>query len=157
MKLIHLQHKLEFEDFELIDIKDNSVRKYAPFFSSIYNGFPSPAEDFEGEKLSLDERYLSKPESTYFGKAKGLSNYKTILEGDILIIRSDIEAKHGDLAVVSFNNSKYTIKRLDLINNRLVPDNKDFPSINVSEEDVVVVMGKLMSIIRDDISTKTII
>lgn len=152
-----MHYKLEFEDFELIDIKDDAVKKYAPFFSSIQNGFPSPAEDFEGEKLSLDERYLSKPESTYFGKAKGRSNYSTILEDDILIIRADIEAKHGELAVVSFNNSKYTIKRLDLINNRLVPDNKDFPAINVSEEDVVIVMGKLMTIIRDEISKKIII
>ncbi|WP_407497504.1 LexA family protein [Elizabethkingia meningoseptica] len=157
MKLLHIHHKLEFEDFELLSIKDDAVRKYAPFFSNIQNGFPSPAEDFEGEKLSLDERYLSKPESTYFGKAKGLSNYSTILEDDILIIRADIEAKHGELAVVSFNNSKYTIKRLDLINNRLVPDNKDFPAINVSEEDVVIVMGKLMTIIRDEISKKIII
>lgn len=157
MKLIQLHQKLEFEYFELLNIKEDAVIKHAAFFSNIQNGFPSPAEDFEGEKLSLDERYLSKPESTYLGKAKGLSNFSTIMEGDILIIRADIEAKHGDLAVVSFNNSKFTVKRLDLNNNRLVPDNKDFPAINVSEDDVVIVMGKLVSIVRDDVSNKTII
>ncbi|AQX84060.1 DNA repair protein [Elizabethkingia bruuniana] len=156
MKIVPLHNKIEFEDIELINIKDDAIKKYAPLFPSVQNGFPSPAEDFEGEKLSLDERYLSKPESTYFAKAKGRSNHPTIMEGDILIIRADKEAKHGDFAVVSFNNSKFTTKRLDLNNNQLVPDNKDFPEIKVSDDDVVIIMGRVESIIRDDISNKTI-
>ncbi|MEI7488424.1 MAG: S24 family peptidase [Chryseobacterium sp.] len=110
MKIIQLD-SIEFEDIELLSLKENSQKYYVRMYNSIENGFPSPAEDFEGEKLSLDERYLSKPESTYFGKAKGISNYPTIREGDILIIRADLPVNDGDLAVVSFNNSKFTTKR----------------------------------------------
>ncbi|MCT2410063.1 S24 family peptidase, partial [Chryseobacterium antibioticum] len=98
--------------------------------------------------------YLSKPESTYFAKAKGISNYPTIHEGDILIIRADLSVDDGDLGVVSFNNSKYTTKRLDLKNKKLVPDNPDFPEIIVSEEDIVIVMGRVFAIVREDLTKK---
>lgn len=151
MKIIQLD-SIEFEDIELLSLKENSQKYYVRMYNSIENGFPSPAEDFEGEKLSLDERYLSKPESTYFGKAKGISNYPTIREGDILIIRADLSVNDGDLAVVSFNNSKFTTKRLDLTNKKLIPDNKEFAEIKIEEDDTVIVMGRLFAIVREDLT-----
>lgn len=153
MKLIQL-HNIQFEDLELLKINPDSSRLYGKMYSSIENGFPSPAEDFEGEHLSLDERYLSKPESTYFAKAKGISNFPTIHEGDILIIRADLPVNDGDLAVVSFNNAKFTTKRLDMKNKRFVPDNTNFPEITVSAEDTVIVMGKVHAIVREDLTKK---
>ena len=148
MKLIKLP-KIEFDDLDLLEIKQDGQRFYARQVNSIANGFPSPAEDFAGEVLSLDERYLSKPESTYIAKAKGLSNYPTILPGDIMIIRADIEPNDGDYAVVSFNNSKFSTKIIDKTNKKLLSKNPDFPEIMVSENDVVQVMGKLFAIVRE--------
>lgn len=151
MKLVKLP-KIGFEDFDLMEIKKDGERFYARQVSSIANGFPSPADDFAGEVLSLDEKYLSKPESTYIAKAKGNSNYPTILPGDIMIIRADLEPTDGDYAVVSFNNSKFSTKIIDKKNNKLVSKNPDFPEIKVDEDDVVQVMGKLFAIIREKLS-----
>ncbi|WP_419871072.1 LexA family protein [Chryseobacterium sp. CT-SW4] len=153
MKLIQLNN-IQFEDIDILKVNPESPRIFGRLYSSIENGFPSPAEDFEGEHLSLDERYLSKPESTYFAKAKGISNFPTIHEGDILIIRADLPVNDGDLAVVSFNNAKFTTKRLDTKNKRFIPDNTTFPEITVSDEDTVIVMGKVFAIIREDLTKK---
>ncbi|MCT2409962.1 hypothetical protein NZD88_20600 [Chryseobacterium antibioticum] len=57
MKLIQL-HNIQFEDLEILNLNLESRRMFGRLYSSIENGFPSPAEDFEGEYLSLDERYL---------------------------------------------------------------------------------------------------
>ncbi|MHA7822459.1 LexA family protein [Chryseobacterium arthrosphaerae] len=153
MKIIQL-HNIEFEDLELLKLNPDSERLFGKMYNSIENGFPSPAEDFEGEYLSLDERYLSKPESTYFARAKGISNFPTIHEGDILIIRADLPVHDGDLAVVSFNSSKFTTKRLDIKNKKFIPDNIDFPEITVSDDDTVIVMGKVYAIVREDLTKK---
>ena len=153
MKLVPLHNTVEFEDLELLSIKAGQ-KMYGRVVSSIANGFPSPAEDFSGEVLSLDEKYLSKPESTYFAKAKGLSNYPTICPGDLMVIRADIQVNDGDLAVVSFNNSKFSTKRVDLTTKKLYPDNSDFGAIEVGDDDVVVVMGKIHAIIRENLTKK---
>lgn len=150
MKLIKVS--TGFEDLELMQIKQDGEKYYARMVNSIANGFPSPAEDFAGEVLSLDERYLSKPNSTYIAKAKGMSNFPTILPGDIMIIRADLEPTDGDYAVVSFNNSKFSTKIIDKKNNKLKSKNKDFPEIIVGEDDVVQFMGKVFAIIREKLN-----
>ena len=150
MKNIKIEN-IDFEDVELIHMKQDYHKCYVKMYS-VQNGFPSPAEDFEGEKLSLDEKYLSKFESTYFAKAKGISNRPTIRENDILIIRADLTVNDGDLAIVSINNSKFTTKRVDLTNKRLIPDNKDFPEIVLQEGDTVIIMGKVHAYVREDLS-----
>lgn len=151
MKITKLDTKLKFEDLELLDIKNDGEKFYVEIHESVENGFPSPASDFVGEKLSLDERFLSKPECTYIAKAKGNSNYPTIVTGDLLIIRSDLNIDHDELGVFSVNNSKFTTKRLDLKSNSLISDNKDFPKIQLSDEDTVVSLGKLVAIVRNDL------
>ncbi|WP_374440597.1 LexA family protein [Epilithonimonas sp.] len=150
MKLIKVS--TGFEDLEMLQIKQDGDKFYTRMVNSIANGFPSPAEDFAGEVLSLDERYLSKPNSTYIAKAKGMSNYPTILPGDIMIIRADLEPTDGDYAVVSFNNSKFSTKIIDKKNNKLKSKNPDFPEIIVGEGDVVQVMGKVFAIIREKLN-----
>lgn len=151
MKIIQAPKVLGYEDFDILDIKQDGEKFYVQYHKSVENGFPSPAEDFAGEKISLDERYLSKIESTYVVRAKGMSNAQAILPGDILIIRSDLQINDGELGVFSFNNSKFTTKILDSKNNCLRPVNKDFESIQVSEEDVVITMGKVDALVRENI------
>lgn len=152
MKIIQAPKVLGYEDFDILDIKQDGEKFYVQYHKSVENGFPSPAEDFAGEKISLDERYLSKIESTYVVRAKGLSNSPAIFPGDILVIRADLQINDGDLGVFSFNNSKFTTKILDAKNNRLLPLNtKDFEVINVSEGDVVITMGKVDALVRENI------
>ena len=73
----------------------------------------------------------------------------TLQNGDIVIIRSDKELQDNDVAIVSINNSDYTVKRFDKKNSQFVPDNAKYKAIEVAEEDVVICLGIVKHLIRD--------
>lgn len=131
-----------------IELSSNNI--YIPLQGAIQAGFPSPAEDFLLDCISLDERYLSKIESTFVNRVKGRSMYPDYLENDILIIRSDYEPQHHDDIVVSVNASEYTLKRYDKHNQKLIALNADYSkSIQLSEGDEVIILGVVDTLIRE--------
>ncbi|MEG1020968.1 MAG: S24 family peptidase [Myroides sp.] len=120
------------------------------YAKELMRGFPSPAEDFLNDRISLDELYLSKIESTFVNRVKGLSMYPDYHENDILILRSDYEPQHGDDVVVSINSSEYTLKRYDKINSKLVALNPEYAnSVKINENDEVVILGVVDALVRD--------
>lgn len=137
------------EELELVPISADNEKRYVNYFGGVQAGFPSPAEDFLGKKISLDEKYIPKPNSTYIIKVRGNSMYPTLQNGDIVIVRSDKELQNNDIAIVSINNSDYTVKRFDKKNSQFVPDNPKFKVIEVREEDVVICLGIVKHLIRD--------
>ena len=112
-------------------------------------GFPSPADDFKEQKLSLDEKYLYKPCSTFLIKVVGNSMHPTLQVGDVLIVKSDIEFRDNLIGIVSVNNTDFTVKRLDKARNTLIADNKDFPNIPIGQEDTIICLGVVRHLIRD--------
>lgn len=122
---------------------------YIELHNDIANGFPSPAEDFSGHRLSLDEKFLSKPEATFVAKAKGRSNFPFIMPDDFMIIRADLEAKDGDLALVYIPGEGFSAKKIDVAKNCLRPLNKDFPAIEIAPDDIVETRGVVKTIFRD--------
>lgn len=138
------------DELECISLKVNDEKTYVNFFQEeIQAGFPSPAEDFVEKKLSLDERYLSHPDSTFLVRVKGNSMFPTLLEGDVLVVRTDLDTVHDKIAIVSLNNAAFTVKRLDLKNQTLVPDNPKFPKIRISEQDSLRSLGLVVAVFRD--------
>lgn len=137
------------EELELVPISADNEKRYVNYFGEVQAGFPSPAEDFLGKKISLDEKYISKPNSTYIIKVRGNSMYPTLQNGDIVIVRSDKELQNNDVAIVSINNSEYTVKRFDKSKSQFIPDNQKFKAIQVEEEDVVICLGVVKHLIRD--------
>jgi DNA polymerase V len=137
------------EELELIPFSNDTEKRYVNYFGGVQAGFPSPAEDFLGKKISLDEKYITKPNSTFIIKIRGNSMYPTLQNGDIVIIRSDKELQDNDIAIVSINNSDYTVKRFDKKNSQFIPDNLKFKAIEVGEEDVVICLGIVKHLIRD--------
>lgn len=138
-----------FSEFEFFPIKKDGKKFYIEVYENISNGFPSPAEDFSGRRISLDERFLSKPESTYIGKAKGMSNYPFILPGDFLIICADEEVKHGKLAMIYIPGEGFTAKVVDMEKSCLIPLNKEFPKIEFQEDEVVETRGVISATFRE--------
>lgn len=136
-------------EIEFFPIKKDGEKYFVELHENISNGFPSPAEDFSGRRISLDERFLSKPESTFIGRAKGMSNYHFILPGDFMIIRADLEAKHGDLAVVYLPGEGISAKKIDMDRNCLTPLNKDFPEIAIADDEIVEIRGVVKAVFRD--------
>lgn len=137
-------------ELEYLPIKTNGKKHYVHLREGVNAGFPSPAEDFLNDRISLDELYLSKIESTFVNRVKGLSMYPDYHENDILILRSDYEPQHGDDVVVSINSSEYTLKRYDKINSKLVALNPEYAnSVQVNENDEVVILGVVDALVRD--------
>lgn len=138
------------DELENLLINKEGQKYYVEFHGGIRAGFPSPAEDFLSDRVSLDERYLSKIESTFVNRVKGLSMYPEYLDGDLLIIRSDYEAQNGDDIVVSINSSEYTLKRYDKTNSTLVAVNPKYSeSVKVEENDEVIILGVVDALIRE--------
>lgn len=137
-ELVNLPYRIE---------GDKVYVKY--YEQGVQAGFPSPAEDFKEVPLSLDERYLQNPEATYLVKVAGDSMMPTLQVGDILVVKANLELKHNDIAIVSFNNTDYTVKRFDAKKKLLVADNKDYLPITVKEEDTLICLGIVKHLIRD--------
>lgn len=137
-------------ELEYLPINTNGEKHYVQLREGVNAGFPSPAEDFLNDRISLDELYLSKIESTFVNRVKGLSMYPDYHEKDILILRSDYEPQHGDDVVVSINSSEYTLKRYDKINSKLVALNPEYAnSVQINENDEVVILGVVDALVRD--------
>ncbi|UUV21996.1 LexA family protein [Paenimyroides aestuarii] len=137
-------------ELEFLPIHTDGEKYYVQVKEGVNAGFPSPAEDFLNDRISLDELYLSKVEATFVNRVKGLSMYPDYQENDILILRSDYEPQHGDDVVVSINSSAYTLKRYDKMNSKLVALNPNYAhSVVITESDEVVILGVVDALVRN--------
>ena len=137
-------------ELEFLPINTNGKKHYVQLRAGVNAGFPSPAEDFLNDRISLDELYLSKVEATFVNRVKGLSMYPDYQENDILILRSDYEPQHGDDVVVSINSSEYTLKRYDKINSKLVALNPKYTNaVTLTENDEVIILGVVDALVRN--------
>ena len=71
--------------------------------SPISAGFPSPAEEFFGLKLNLNDELIRHPEATFYARVRGHSVKDAgIQDGDLLVIDKSQEPKDGCVAVCAF-------------------------------------------------------
>jgi DNA polymerase V len=148
MKIITLP---KFSD-ELVNLpfKKSNLNNTVKYFEiGVQAGFPSPAEDFKEQKLSLDDKYLSNPNATYLIKVVGESMLPTLNPNDILIVKSDKELTDSCIAIISVNNTDFTVKRFDKKNNQLIADNSKYDNIKLNKEDVMLCLGIVKHLVRD--------
>jgi len=119
------------------------------FPEGVQAGFPSPANDFSEQKLSLDARYLTKPNSTFIIQVVGNSMYPTLQENDLLIVRSDLVLEDRKVCIVSVNHTDFTVKRFDKTAKKLIADNPDFEDIEIAEQDILYCLGVVETFFRD--------
>ena len=63
-------------------------------------GFPSPAEDFKQQRLSLDEELIKNKEATFFARVSGQSMINAGLnDNDLLIIDRSLEPENNKIDV----------------------------------------------------------
>lgn len=147
MKIIKLpKFSSEIKNIPFKKDENNFVVYYE---EGVQAGFPSPAEDFKEQKLSLDKKYLNNPEATFLIKVVGDSMYPTLHVGDILIVKSDIDFTDDKIGIISVNNTNFTVKRYDKKKEVLIADNKKFNNIYIQEEDTLLCLGVVVNLIRD--------
>lgn len=130
------------------EIFDNTGALF--FDTGISAGFPSPAEDFKQERLSLDEVLVKNKLSTFFARVSGQSMIGAGLDdNDLLVIDRSLEPAHNRIAVC-FLDGEFTVKRLKVDKDGvwLQPENPDYPIIKITEENDFVIWGIVTNVIK---------
>ncbi len=122
-----------------------------PYISSgIKAGFPSPAADFDGTRISIDQIVVKNATATFYAKANGNSMIGAgIDDGDILVIDKSIEPEDGKIAVC-FIDGEFTVKRIKVQENSLLllPENKLFEPIEVTQENDFIIWGIVTYVVK---------
>ncbi|GGH36801.1 peptidase S24 [Mangrovimonas yunxiaonensis] len=132
-------------------LPDTSSSEGAVFFDSgISAGFPSPADDFKEERLSLDRELIKNKEATFFARVSGQSMIGAGLDdNDLLVIDRSLEPEDGKIAVC-FLDGEFTVKRLSVTANGLwlLPENDRYSPIQITEENEFVIWGVVTNVIK---------
>lgn len=134
--------------FFIPDLENNQK---LPFYAAgIKAGFPSPAADFDETKISLDNVLVKNRGATFYAKAVGTSMIGAgIDDGDIMVIDRSLEPSNNKIAVCYIDN-EFTVKRIKTEKDcvYLMPENKDFQPIKVTEDNELIIWGIVTYIIK---------
>jgi DNA polymerase V len=87
-------------------------RQRALLRKAVPAGFPSPADDYVEQRLSLDEHLIRHRESTFFMRVSGESMRGLgIYDGDLLVVDRALPATHGSV-VIAVLDGEFTVKQL---------------------------------------------
>lgn len=131
-------------------IPDLENGKEIPFVGGIKAGFPSPAADFEDDKISLDKVLAKNHLATFYAKASGNSMTGAGIDnGDIMVIDRSLEPTDNKIAVCCIDG-EFTVKRLKVKKDALylIPENKDFEPIKITESNQFIVWGIVTYVIK---------
>ena len=106
-------------------------------------GFPSPAADYEEQRLNVTDYLCPNPASTFFFPVQGDSMQGAeIFDGDILVVDRSIKPSHGHI-VIAFVNGERLVKRLHHRYGRVIlqAENPSYPPLEISEGTELVVWG----------------
>ena len=120
------------------------------FLERVSAGFPSPAQDYIEQTLDLNERCIQHPAATFFVRVEGESMCEAgIYPADILVVDRSIQADHGDIVIAGLHG-EFTVKELELRPAvRLVPRNKAYQPIEITEASELDIFGVVTSVVRN--------
>ncbi|SFU79833.1 LexA family protein [Halomonas korlensis] len=114
------------------------------------SGFPSPAQDYEGRTLDLNERLVKRPSASFFMTVTGDSmDSLGIHEDDLLLIDRSIDARPGHILVASVEG-ELIVKRYEMLGRRpyLCSGNAQYPPIPLANLDCQV-WGVVRAVIHE--------
>lgn len=120
------------------------------YASTVSAGFPSPAEDYEEQRLDLNKHLIQSPTATFFVKVRGDSMINAgIRDGSLLIVDKSLTAKNRDV-VVCLLDGEFTVKRLQKQGNEvsLLPENPAYKPIVITPENDFQVWGVVAYVIH---------
>lgn len=120
------------------------------FDTGISAGFPSPAEDFKEQRLSLDKELIKNKEATFFARVNGQSMIGAGLDdNDLLVIDRSLEPVNNKIAVC-FLDGEFTVKRLKVDENEvwLQPENPNYPIIKITDDNDFIIWGIVTNVIK---------
>ncbi|HCI53023.1 MAG TPA: peptidase S24 [Gallionella sp.] len=92
--------------------KELFYRQRALLRRAVPAGFPSPADDYVEQRISLDEHLIGRRESTFFMRVAGESMRGLgIFDGDLLVVDRALPATSG-CVVIAVVDGEFTVKQL---------------------------------------------
>lgn len=120
------------------------------FDTGISCGFPSPAEDFKQQRISLDKELVKNKEATFFARVSGQSMIDAGLDdNDLLVIDRSLAPTDNKIAVC-FIDGEFTVKRLRIKEDGLwlQPENTNYEPIKVTDENNFMIWGIVTNVIK---------
>jgi DNA polymerase V len=103
---------------EILGFHPLSMEKIPLFTMSVSAGIPVPVESDIEREVDLNEFLVEHPSATFFAKVHGYSFEEAgIMDGDILIVDTNIEPSDGRFVVVLINN-ELTVKIFRVVDGR---------------------------------------
>ena len=141
---------------EIVYKPDESTKRLQPIFiAKVPAGFPSPAGDYEEDKLDLNKHLIKNPAATFFVRVTGDSMVKAgIHDGDLLVVDRSIQPRDKNV-VIAVVNGELTVKRIRIRKNHklslklsLEAENDNYKSQEISEEMEFEVWGVVTNVIH---------
>lgn len=129
---------------------DASSELFIPDYGHVRAGFPSPAEDFTGNRIDLNKELIRNSDTTFVVRVEGESMRDIGIDnGDILLVDKSLEARDNKIAVC-FLDGEFTVKRIKVAKDCvwLVAENEDFTPIRVTEENELIIWGIVTNVIK---------
>ncbi|TGD57614.1 LexA family protein [Flavobacterium humi] len=122
-----------------------------PFVSQgVSAGFPSPALDFMETVIDLNKELVKNPLATFYVRAEGNSMIDAgINDQDVLVVDRSLEPQNNTIAIC-FIDGEFTVKRIRLEKGSLylMPENKNYAPIQVTEENQLIIWGIVTYVIK---------
>jgi DNA polymerase V len=141
----HLMTKIEWLSPHLVALS-------LPLYSSkVPAGFPSPAEEHVEKRLNPNDYLIDQEDATFFVSVQGYSMIELgLMPGDKAVVDRSKTPKIGDV-VLAVVDGEFTIKTLaknKVGQARLMPANKDFKPIEITEEMQFQIWGVVIGSFR---------
>lgn len=113
-------------------------------------GFPSPAADFEVNRVDVSERLGLDEPHVFMGRVSGHSmTGRGIYSGDLIVVNRLITPLHGHVVVAVIDN-EITCKTLYSLNGvvKLLAANAEYPDIVPGDAQEITVWGVVTAVIK---------
>lgn len=127
-----------------------SRRNLPVFIAKISAGFPSPAADYEENKLDLNKHLVKNPAATFFVRVAGDSMTGAgIHDGDLLVVDRSLQPVSGNV-VIAVLDGQLTVKRLRIKRGRITlePENQNYPAHTIAKGMEFEVWGVVTNVIH---------
>jgi DNA polymerase V len=137
---------------DIVYSPDMSTKHKQPLFEAgVPAGFPSPAGDYEENKLDLNRHLIKNPAATYFVRVSGDSMVGAgIHHEDLLVVDRSIEPKDKNVVIAALNG-ELTVKRIRIRKGKITleAENKDYSAQEVNEGMDFEVWGVVTNVIHE--------
>lgn len=92
------------EQIEIYRIDNTAAPASIPVVGGFSAGFPSPATDYTGDRIDLNDVFIRDSGNTYYARVKGYALLEgDLMPGDALLFDTSLQSRKGDLAVCNID------------------------------------------------------